>query len=155
MDQIIDFLIQRANSIRPLFAIISVNRGLTLERYWGGKWIGIKGQELTLVVNLAITRMLYFMAWRCRDPLARQAIKNMQRAGKENFYAGKTLPKVAEWIVYKEEGGIYQGSFVREEKRLHDVKFDFDCVTSIAKIKATRRGLDGLREQLCEDLNVT
>jgi hypothetical protein len=37
MDQIIDFLIQRANSIRPLLAIISVNRGLTLERYWGGK----------------------------------------------------------------------------------------------------------------------
>jgi hypothetical protein len=121
-----------------------------------GNRLTSKVKELTLVVHLAITRMLYFVVWRCRDPLARrQAIKNMQRAGKENIYTGKTLPKVAEWIVYKEKGGIYQGSFVRVEKRLHDVKFDFDCVTSIAKIKATRRGLDGLREQLCEDLNVT
>ena len=45
--------------------------------------------------------------------------------------------------------------FVREEKRLHDVTFDFDCVTGIANIKATRRGPGGLWEQLCEDLNVT
>jgi hypothetical protein len=120
-----------------------------------GKEFESKVKELTLVVNLAIARMLYFAAWRCRDPLARrQAIKNMQRAGKENIYTGKTLPKVAEWIVYK-EGGLYQGSLVGEEKRLHDAKFGFGCVTGIAKIKATRRGPGGLWEQLCEDLNVT
>ena len=76
-----------------------------------GNGLASKVKELTLVVNLAITRILYFVAWRCRGPLARrQAIKNMQRVGKENIYTGKTPPKVAEWIVYK-EGGIYQGSF--------------------------------------------
>jgi hypothetical protein len=121
-----------------------------------GNGLASKVKELTLVVNLAITRILYFVAWRCRGPLARrQAIKNMQRVGKENIYTGKTLPKVAEWILYKEEGGLYEGSFIGEEKRLHDVKFDFDCVTGITKIKATRRGPGGFWEQLCEDLNVT
>jgi hypothetical protein len=114
----------------------------------------IKGQ--TLVVNLALTRMLYFVAWRCRNPLLRRhAIKNMQRSGGENIYTGKTLPKIAEWIVYKEEDGLCQGSFVGEEKRLHDVKFDFDCVTGITKIKATRRGRGGFWEQLCENINVS
>ena len=156
MDQIIDFLLQRANSIRPVFATISANSGLTLERCGVGNGLASKVKELTLVVNLAITRILYFVAWRCRGPLARrQAIKNMQRVGKENIYTGKTLPKVAEWILYKEEGGLYEGSFIGEEKRLHDVKFDFDCVTGITKIKATRRGPGGFWEQLCEDLNVT
>jgi hypothetical protein len=120
-----------------------------------GNGLASKVKELMLVVNLAITRILYFAAWRCRDPLARrQAIKNMERAGKENIYTGKTLPKVAQWIVYKEEGRLYEGSFV-EEKRLHDAKFDFDCVTGITKIKATRRGPGGFWEQLCEDPNVT
>jgi hypothetical protein len=121
-----------------------------------GNGLASKIKEQTLVVNLAITRMLYFVVWRCRDPLARgQAIKNMQRAGKENIYTGRILPKIAEWILYKEEDGLCQGSCVGEEKRFHDVRFDFDCVTGITKVKATRRGFDGPWEQLCEDLNVS
>jgi len=123
---------------------------------WMGNGLAPKIKEQTLVVNLALTRMLYFVAWRCRNPLLRRhAIKNMQRSGGENIYTGKTLPKIAEWIVYKEEDGLCHGSFVGEEKRLHDVKFDFDCVTGITKIKATRRGPGGFWEQLCEDLNVS
>ncbi len=66
-------------------------------------WKGSRGPCFTL--DVAMARPLYFVARRCREPvLRRQSIDIIKKVGSggiysEGIYTGKTIAKVAEWIL--------------------------------------------------------
>jgi len=63
---------------------------------------------------------------------------------------------VAEWIVETEEGGKFsQDGFVGEERRFHDVTFDFDLKTRVGRVWARRRTVDGVWENVTELLDMS
>ena len=115
-------------------------------------WMKLRGPCFTL--DIAMAQPLYFVAFRCRDPvLRRRAIEVMKKVGREGIYTGRTVAKVATWIVDTEEGGDL-GAFVNEEMRLHCATFEFDRVERTAKIWATRKSIDGAWEKIHKVLNL-
>lgn len=112
----------------------------------------LKGPCFTL--DIAMAQPLYFVARKCRDPsLRRRAIEMMKKVGSEGIYTGRTIAKVAEWIVTAEEKVAASGKVVIE-RRFHDVSFDFHPDTSTATILATRRTAYGTWEQSTIVLNL-
>ncbi|KAH7321522.1 hypothetical protein BKA65DRAFT_512360 [Rhexocercosporidium sp. MPI-PUGE-AT-0058] len=111
-----------------------------------------RGKGPCYTLDMAMAQPLYFVACRCRDPqLRRQAICVMGLVGKDGIYTGKKVAKVAEWVVAAEEGES-PGGFVGEERRFHDVSFDFDMKTNIGRVWATRRNVDGDWQQVSDSL---
>jgi hypothetical protein len=105
----------------------------------------LKGPCFTL--DIAMAQPLYFVARKCRDPsLRRRAVEMMKKVGREGIYTGRTVAKVAEWIVAAEEGVDSIGVVVTQ-RRFHDVSFDFHPNTKTATVVATRRTVDGTWEQ--------
>ena len=113
---------------------------------------GGKGPCYTL--DVAMARPLFFVACRCRDPnLRRKAICVMKLVGKDGMYSGRAVAKVAEWVVAAEEGENTDG-FAREERRFHDVSFDFDIRTKVGTVCATKRNDEGELEQVIQLLDL-
>jgi hypothetical protein len=50
----------------------------------------------------------------------------MKKVGRDGIYTGRTIAKVAEWIVKNEESEIFRSGVVCEETRFQDATFDFD-----------------------------
>ncbi|KUJ20144.1 uncharacterized protein LY89DRAFT_682930 [Mollisia scopiformis] len=107
-------------------------------------------------LDIAMAQPLYFVARKCRDiNLRTKAIEEMKRVGSKGVYTGKTVAKVAEWVVRTEgEQEVDEGS-IPDEKRLRDVHFDFDRATRSGKVGAKRRKVDGTFEYLMEDLDLS
>ncbi|KAH6715262.1 hypothetical protein DL95DRAFT_382518 [Leptodontidium sp. 2 PMI_412] len=111
-----------------------------------------RGKGPCYTLDMALAQPLYFVACRCRDPeLRRQAICLMKLVGKDGVYTGEKVAKVAGWVVATEEGESPWG-FVGEERRFHDVSFDFDMKTKIGRVWATRRSVDGEWQQVSQSL---
>jgi hypothetical protein len=105
----------------------------------------VKGPCFTL--DIAMAQPLYFVARKCREPaLRRRAIEVMKKVGEEGIYTGRTVAKVAKWIIAAEEGVDSAGAVVTE-RRFHDVSFDFHPGTRTATVLATWRNVDGTWEQ--------
>jgi len=105
----------------------------------------LKGPCFTL--DIAMAQPLYFVARKCREPtLRRRAIGVMKKVGQEGIYTGRTIAKIAEWIVATEEKVDSAGTKV-SERRFHDVAFDFHSDTRTASVLATGRTVDGMWEQ--------
>lgn len=125
-----------------------------------------KSRDPCFTPDIQMAQPLYFVARHCRDSaLRRQAVEVMKRVGRHGVYTGKTLAKIAEWIMIKEdplleeattcrEAPSDQDGPVREEKRLHHIGFDFDYMTRYATIKATRYAVDGTLELILDTLRL-
>ncbi|OBT45177.1 hypothetical protein VE00_04285 [Pseudogymnoascus sp. WSF 3629] len=116
----------------------------------------LKSRGPCYTLDIAIAQPLYFVACRCRDTnLRRRAIATMKLVGKEGIYTGKTVAKVAEWVVATEEKEDSRNKFVGEERRFHDVSFDFDMKTRMGRVWGRRRSVDGVWEQVSELLDLS
>lgn len=111
-----------------------------------------KGPCYTL--DVAMAQPLFFIACRCRDPkLRRKAICVMKLVGKDGLYNGRAVAKVAEWVVAAEEGENTDG-LAKEERRFHDVSFDFDIKKKVGTVWATRRKDEGKWGQVIQSLDL-
>ncbi|TVY90192.1 hypothetical protein LAWI1_G004042 [Lachnellula willkommii] len=110
-------------------------------------WSKSRGPCFTL--DIATAQPLYFVA---RDPqLRRRAVELMEKVG-TGEYTGRTIAKVAEWIIRTEEDST--GMLVAADHRLHDVSFDFHQETRMGTILATRRDVDGTLKHITETLDL-
>jgi hypothetical protein len=99
------------------------------------------------ILDIAIAQPLYFVTRKYQEPtLRRKAIGVMKKVGQEGVYTGRTIAKIAEWIVATEERVDSAGTEVIE-RRFHNVSFDFHPDTRTATVLATRRTVDGMWEQ--------
>jgi hypothetical protein len=77
-------------------------------------WLKSRGPCFTL--DIAMAQPLYFLARKCQDPqLRRRAVELMKKVGREGIYTGRTVAKVAEWIICAEEGRDCAQGFVSTE----------------------------------------
>lgn len=67
---------------------------------------------------------------------------------------GRNVAKVAKWVVGIEHGWDDLDGFVPDEKRLADVRFEFDGGKMIGMVTATRKMADGSFEVLTKDLEL-
>ncbi|KAH7393168.1 hypothetical protein BKA64DRAFT_78517 [Cadophora sp. MPI-SDFR-AT-0126] len=117
-------------------------------------YIKSRGKGPCYTLDVAMAQPLFFVACRCRDSeLRRKAICVMKLVGKQGIYTGRVIAKVAKWVVATEEGEN-PGRFVGEEKRFHDVTFDFEIKTKVGTVCATRRSVDGRWEQVAKLLDL-
>lgn len=111
-----------------------------------------KSRGPCFALDIATAQPLYFVVRKCRDPqLRRRAVELMKRVG-TGVYTGKTIAKVAEWIIRAEEE--YTGMFVTADHRLHDVSFDFHQETRLGTVRATRRDIDRSLQHITETLDL-
>ena len=116
----------------------------------GDPWSKSRGPCFTL--DIATAQPLYFVARKCRDPqLRRSAVELMKKVG-TGIYTGRTIAKVAEWIIRTEEDST--GMFVVAGHRLHEVSFDFHQETRTGTVLATRSDIDGTLQHITETLNL-
>ncbi|KFZ02791.1 hypothetical protein V502_11507 [Pseudogymnoascus sp. VKM F-4520 (FW-2644)] len=109
----------------------------------------LKSRGPCCTLDIAMAQPLFFVACRCRDTnLRRRAIAIMKLVGKEGIYPGKTVAKVAEWVVANEEKEDSRNKSVGEERRFHDVSFEFDMKTRMGRVWGRRRSVDGVWEQV-------
>ncbi|PVH85458.1 hypothetical protein DL98DRAFT_527466 [Cadophora sp. DSE1049] len=117
-------------------------------------YIKSRGKGPCYTLDIAMAQPLFFVACRCRDPeLRRKAICVMKLVGKDGLYTGRTVAKVAEWVVSVEEGEN-PGGVVGEEKRFQDVSFDFDMKKKVGTVWATKRNVDGEWQQVTQLLDL-
>lgn len=107
------------------------------------------------VPNITMIQPMFFVACKCRDAkLRRRAINLMKQiSGGQGIYTGRTVSLVASWVMETEEGGS-PDAFVREPKRLHDIKFEFDYDMT-ATIWARRRNGIGEWDNLVAQFSLT
>ncbi len=73
----------------------------------------------------------------------------------KGIYTGKTIAKVAEWIVIQEEGEGFRNGVVHESHRFLDVTFEFDRFKRTATIWAIGRGLNGTLQHISKEVDLS
>lgn len=114
------------------------------------------GRDPCYTLDITLAQPLYFVACKCRDAqLRRQAIRMMKLVGKEGIYTGRTVAKVAEWVVGNEENGHPTRELVVEGNRFYNVSFEFDIMTKTGRVWASRKSVHGQWEQVNETLDLS
>jgi hypothetical protein len=93
-----------------------------------------KSRGPCFTLDIAMVQPLYFVVRKCRDLDTRIKVVGEMRVGGDGIYTGRTVAKVAEWIIKTEMGVLSNDSFIPSECRLRDVHFDFNHFTRIGRV---------------------
>lgn len=112
-----------------------------------------KGPCYTL--DIAMAQPLYFVARYCRGGiLRRRAIEVLRRVGGDGVYTGRSVAKIAEWIVQAEEGEL-KDDFVGESTRLSNVMFNICETGKTADVFAVRGSLGECWEKVQGEIDLS
>ena len=100
-------------------------------------------EKYDFTVEMSVIHPLYFTAIKCRSPsLRRKAVALLRKSGKEGVWDGHIMARIAEHVIFFEEGGTYDdeaGAPLPESRRLHGVGFNYNRPSRVVWVQCIKR----------------